>query len=100
MDILLSYPSNGRDFRTNGMWKYTLEVGRDKYYSGCLQIVFDGRKRKKFDERTDKGQCRLLLPEQQARILANSILKVLDNSSISIEETTIDETKNEEILEE
>ena len=40
MDILLSYPSNGRDFRTNDMENYTLEVGRDKYYSG-LRIVFD-----------------------------------------------------------
>jgi len=85
-----------RDFRTNDMENYTLEVGRAKYYSG-LRIVFDGRKRKKFDEWTDKGLCRLLLPEQQARVLANSILTFLDNPSVSIEKTTIDETKNEKI---
>ena len=107
MDTLLRY-AKGQKY-TTGMKNYRLEVERktkgyffetrSKYWfdvtNSSLRIVFDGQKR--IGERTDESKCFLLLPEQQARILAESILTVLDNYSISIEKTTIDETKNEKI---
>jgi hypothetical protein len=106
VDIHLYY-ENGKHYRISDISKYQLTVEKtavsDEEHAGMdaeadnsrIHCSFKGEFKKilKRDPYSNYNTCVLDLPEEQARILAQTILKVLDDESNEAKMSYIDEEK-------